>query len=154
MWLDKWEWAHSECLTELHWCILFEDSFIYKYSRHLASLMAQMVKRLPAMQETWVWSLGWEDPLEKEMATHSSILGWKISHGWSLVGYSPWGCKESDTTERLHFTKVSQSVSSVAQLCPTLCDPVNRSTPALPCPSLTPGDWGLFMHMICIFFCT
>ena len=40
--------------------------------------MAQMVKRLPAVQETWVRSLGWEDPLEKEMATHSSTLAWKI----------------------------------------------------------------------------
>jgi len=39
--------------------------------------MAQSVKSLPAMQETWVQSLGWEDPLEKEMATHSSILGWR-----------------------------------------------------------------------------
>ena len=39
---------------------------------------AQMVKRLPAMQETWVQSLGWEDPLEKEMAIHSSTLTWKI----------------------------------------------------------------------------
>ena len=44
-----------------------------------ASLVAQMVKRLPAMRETRVQSLGWEDPLEKEMATHSSILAWKIS---------------------------------------------------------------------------
>ena len=43
-----------------------------------ASLMAQMVKNLPAMQETWVQSLGWEDPLEKGMATHSSILAWRI----------------------------------------------------------------------------
>ena len=43
-----------------------------------ASLIAQMVKRLPTMQETWVQSLGWEDPLEKEMATHSSIHVWKI----------------------------------------------------------------------------
>ena len=43
-----------------------------------ASLMAQTVKRLPAMRETWVPSLGQEDPLEKEMATHSSILAWKI----------------------------------------------------------------------------
>ena len=42
------------------------------------SLVVQMVKRLPAMQETWVQSLGWEDPLEKEMAAHSSILAWKI----------------------------------------------------------------------------
>ena len=40
--------------------------------------MAQMVKNLPATQETWVLSLGWEDPLEKEMATHSSILSWRI----------------------------------------------------------------------------
>ena len=40
--------------------------------------MAQMVKNPPAMQETWVRSLGWEDPLEKELATHSSILAWKI----------------------------------------------------------------------------
>ena len=48
----------------------------YHYCR--ASLVAQMVKRLPAMRETWVRSLGWEDPLEKEMATHSSILPWKI----------------------------------------------------------------------------
>ena len=44
----------------------------------LSSLVAQMVKHLPAMQETRVQSLGWEDPLEKEMATHSSILAWKI----------------------------------------------------------------------------
>ena len=40
--------------------------------------MAQRLKRLPAMRETWVRSLGWEDPLEKEMVTHSSILAWKI----------------------------------------------------------------------------
>ena len=61
-----------------------------------------VVKNLPAMQEmqeTWVQSLGWEDPLEEEMAAHSSILAGK-SHGQrSLVGYSPWSCKESDTTE-------------------------------------------------------
>ena len=45
---------------------------------YMASQVAQMVKRLPAMRETQVRSLGWEDPLEKEMATHSSILAWKI----------------------------------------------------------------------------
>ena len=43
-----------------------------------ASLVAQMVKNLPAMRETWVHSLGWEDPLDKGMATHSSILAWQI----------------------------------------------------------------------------
>ena len=40
--------------------------------------VAQLVKNPPAIQETWVWSLGWEDPLEKEMATHSTILAWEI----------------------------------------------------------------------------
>ena len=49
------------------------------YSLERASLMAQRLKHLPAIQETWVQSLGWEDPLEKEMATHSSILAWEIS---------------------------------------------------------------------------
>ena len=54
--------------------------------------MAQAVKNLPAMQETWVQSLVWEDPLEKEMATHSSTLAWKIPFTRrSLVGYNPWG---------------------------------------------------------------
>ena len=64
-----------------------------------------MVKHLPAIWETWVQSLGWEDPVEKEMATHSSTLALpRKFHGLrSLVGYSPWDRKESDTTERLHF---------------------------------------------------
>ena len=58
-----------------------------------------MVKNLAAMQETWVQSLGWEDTLEQGMATHSSILAWRIHEQRSLMGYSPWGRKESDTTE-------------------------------------------------------
>ena len=65
-----------------------------------ASLVAQWVKRLPATRETQVGSLGQEDPLEKEMATHSSEPA--KSHGLrSLVGYSPWSRNESDTTDRL-----------------------------------------------------
>ena len=51
------------------------------------------------MQETRVRSLGREDPLENEMATHSSILAWKAHGQRSPVGYSPWGLKESDTME-------------------------------------------------------
>ena len=51
-----------------------------------------VVKTPPAMQETQVRSLGWEDPLEKEMATHSSILTWESHRQKSLVGSSPWGC--------------------------------------------------------------
>ena len=49
-----------------------------KSYQFLASLVAKTVKHLPAVWETWVQSLGWEDPLEKEMATHSSTLAWKI----------------------------------------------------------------------------
>ena len=59
-----------------------------------------MVKHLPAMRETWVQSLCWEDPLEKETATLSSTLAWKIP--WMeepVVGYNPWGCKELNPTE-------------------------------------------------------
>ena len=66
-----------------------------------------MVKHLPKMQETWVQSLGWEDALEKDMATHSIILAWKIPWTEELVGYSLRGCKEQDTTSlslSLHYS--------------------------------------------------
>ena len=69
------------------------------------SPVAQMAKHLPTVRETWVRSLGQEEPLEKEMATHSSTLAWKIP--WTEECsrlYSPRGLKELDTTERLHFT--------------------------------------------------
>ena len=62
--------------------------------------MAQTVKNLPAEQKTQACSLGMEDPLEKEMATHSTILAWETHGQRSLVRYSPWGHKESHTTER------------------------------------------------------
>ena len=64
-----------------------------------------MVKNLPAMQETQVQSLGQEDPLQKGMATHSSIFAWRF-HGQSLSAYSPWGLKELEMTEQLtlHFS--------------------------------------------------
>ena len=55
------------------------DSIMNSMDINLSSLVTQMVKKLPAMQETWVRSLGWEDPLEEGMATHSSILAWRIS---------------------------------------------------------------------------
>ena len=64
-----------------------------------------MVKRLSTMRKTWVHSLGWEDSLEKEMATHSSTLALKIPWTEELgAGYCPWGGKESGMTEQLHFT--------------------------------------------------
>ena len=63
--------------------------------------MAEKVKHLPAMQETWVRSLDQEDPLEKEMATHSSILAWRIPWTEEPDGLQSMGPKEMDTTERL-----------------------------------------------------
>ena len=59
-----------------------------------------MLKNLPAKKETWIRFLGREDPLEKGMAIHSSILAWRIPWTEELGGlYSPWDHKESDTTE-------------------------------------------------------
>ena len=72
-----------------------------------ASLVAQLVKNLPAVWKTWVQSLGWEDPLEKGKATHSSILAWRTS-------------------------QTTVQFSLVAQSCPTLCDPVDCRMPGLP----------------------
>ena len=65
-------------------------------------LVAQTVKNLPAMQETWVQSLGQEDPLEKGMSTHFSILAWGIPWTEEAGGYSPWGHKEQEVTKRSH----------------------------------------------------
>ena len=61
-------------------------------------LVAQTIKNLPAMQETQVRSLGWEDPLEKEMATHFSILAWKIPWAEEPGGLQSTGSQELDTT--------------------------------------------------------
>ena len=78
----------------------------YTVINNQASLVAQMVKNLPAMLETLVRSLGWEDPLEKEMATHSCILAWKSPRTEGHGCYSPWGRKESDMTELLTRTLI------------------------------------------------
>ena len=72
-----------------------------------ASLLAQLVKNLPVMQKTWVQVLGWKEPLEKGLATHSSILAWRILDSFGISGDildSPWCHKESNTTEHFHFT--------------------------------------------------
>ena len=78
----------------------------YPLQYSLASLVAQMVKNLPVTWETQVQSLGWEDPLEKEIVTHSSFLFLpeEFQGQRTLEDYSLWGCKESDTTEQLTHT--------------------------------------------------
>ena len=69
----------------------------------LPSLVAQTVKRIPTMWETRVQSLGWEDLLEKEMVTHSSILAWKIPWTEKPGMLQAIGSQELDMTEQLHF---------------------------------------------------
>ena len=64
------------------------------------SLVAWTVKNPPAIQEAWVQSLGQEDPLEKQMTTHSSILSWRISWTQESGRLQSWGHKESDTTKQ------------------------------------------------------
>ena len=88
------------------WLSISLENLAFRYWVGLSSwigvfMVAQMVKNLSAMQETHVRSLGWEDHLEKEMATHSSILPGKSHRQRSLAGYHPWDCKELDSTEWL-----------------------------------------------------
>ena len=85
---------------------LMTDSVYLEMDKCPASLVAQMAMSLPAMQETWVWSMGWKDPLEKGMATHSSYLAWmknSMDRGawWATVH---GGGKKLDTTEQLTQT--------------------------------------------------
>ena len=68
-----------------------------------ASLVAQMVKNPPAMWETWIQSLGWEDPPEEGMATHISILPWRIPWTEEPGGPQSMKSQELDTTEQLRF---------------------------------------------------
>ena len=93
------------CLNVIfcYFSVSFQSRFRTQFFPLIHVLVVQMVKSLSGMQETWVQSLGWEDSLEKAMAPHSSVLAWRISGMGEPGGCRPWGCKESDTTERLHF---------------------------------------------------
>ena len=86
--------------------ILFFFIFILeKFLRPIyESLMAQLVKNLPAVRETWVQSLGQADPLEKGMVTPSSILAWRIPWTGAWWFLCPWGYKELNTTDQLTHT--------------------------------------------------
>ena len=86
----------------MYWVLSFSFLFIFFLDRHITkrgSLVAQMGKNLLAMWEAWVQSLGWEEPPEESIATHSSVLAWRIPWTGSLAGYSPSGHKELDTTK-------------------------------------------------------
>ena len=101
-------------------------------------------KELPAIGETWVWSLGWEEPLEKRTATHFCTLAWRIHGQKSLAVYSPRDGKESDTTEWLSLSRFFRdSLEAKKSLfccclitlsCLTLCNPTDNSPsgPSIP----------------------
>ena len=92
-----WPPGHPHCYLDMFLAHPFPAVYIIGQVLQVA----QMVKNLPAMQETLVRSLGQEDPLEEKMATHSSILAWRIPWTEESGGYSPWGREESDMTEWL-----------------------------------------------------
>ena len=76
------------------------SSFFLELFLHSSPVVvAQRIKHLPAMRETLVRSLGWEDPLEKEMTIYSGTLAWKIPWTEEPGSHSPWGHKELDTTQ-------------------------------------------------------
>ena len=84
-----------------------------------ASLVAQLVKNPPAMRETWVWSLGWEDPLEKGKTTHSSILAWRIPWTMQSMGITKSQAGLDDFHFRLWATAVITALSPTIRLVNT-----------------------------------
>ena len=90
-------------LVEESWAVSLKEETATSKSLYQASRVAQMVKNLPAVQETLVQSLGLEDPLRKEWLPTPVFLPGEFHGQRSLAGYSPWGRKESDMTEWLSF---------------------------------------------------
>ena len=131
-------------LTLGHWARLskaeaWESTFITCFcptpKRRGASLVAQMVKNLPVMQETQVRSLGWEDPLEKGMAP--LFLSGEFHGQRSLAGCSPWGFKELDTAEELAlFQKGGKNHYAFQEI---LCRGITKA--------------GLLVHLVCSDLC-
>ena len=128
-----------------HFLKCFIWSLILSCNLHRTStspfLMAQMVKNPPAKQETWIRSLGWEDPPEKGTAIHSSILAWRIPWAQSLAGCSPWDCKKTDTTEWL-FTFLLPVASSAALT--TLYSLLKNTSRLPPTPHLQGGRFDTY----------
>ena len=131
--LNDWTWDTVGCKTE-HDKGSITDCFLFLR----ASLVAQLVKNPPAMQETWFWSLGWKDHLEKGKATHSSILTWRIPvHGVEKsqtrlsdfhFHFCFWNSFPSREANPLHLPHLKVK-ALVTQLCLTLCNPVAHQAP-------------------------
>ena len=95
--------------------LLWWGTWLYFLCKKIIVIYWFMVYHLPVVRETWVWSLGWEGPLEKEMATHSSILTWRIPWTEEPGGLQTMGLQKSDTTERLHFHFPTENSMEVPQ---------------------------------------
>ena len=118
----KCSWILEQCFPIYKRCLFlkilvplfFRNFTASSYSTLLsingASLVAQTVKNLPAMLESWVWCLDWEDPLEEGMVTHSNILVLEVPWTEDLVGYSPWSHIASDTTGHTHTQSVENQI--------------------------------------------
>ena len=105
---------------------LSESKFLFLLEYPQGFPGAQTGKNLPTMRETWVQPLGWEDPPEEKMATHSSILAWRIP--WAEEPGRSWGRIELNTTERLTLSQIHPlSVQSLGRYL-TLCNPMDCST--------------------------
>ena len=126
----------------LYWCIADEqfcdrtDSGIHTHVSALPqvglSLVAQTVKNLPALLETWVWSQGWEDPLEKGMATHSFILAWRIplreEPWWATAhGVAKSQTQLSDWDTKCTFSPYSPPIQAATQDWAVFPEPHSRS---------------------------
>ena len=101
-------WHLCRCLQALSLVLRLDNYKAYRLTGLWASLVAQRLKRLPAMRETWVWSQGREDPLEKEMATHSSILAWRIP--WAV---EPGGVQSTGSQRVRHDWATSLSFTGL-----------------------------------------
>ena len=152
MW-KVWRWNQKDCNNIYHHDTVLSSAFASQGQlpematrrrknvevHSSASLVAQLVKNLPAMQENWVWSLGWEDPLKKRMATHSSILAWRIPMDCIIHRVTKSQTQLSDFQFHFHFHS-SASVLGVLQFssvqllsCVRLfCDPMDYNTPGFP----------------------
>ena len=152
MW-KVWRWNQKDCNNIYHHDTVLSSAFASQGQlpematrrrknvevHSSASLVAQLVKNLPVMQENWVWSLGWEDPLKKGMATHSSILAWRIPMDCIIHMVTKSQTQLSNFRFPFHFHS-SASVLGVLQFssvqllsCVRLfCDPMDYNTPGFP----------------------
>ena len=114
------------------------EGIVYPLQYSWASLVAQLVKNLPAMQETRVWSLGWEDLLEKEKATRSSILAWRIP--WTIQSHAAMKLKDACSLEEKLWSTFSSVQFSHSDVSTSLWLHEPQHTRP-PCPSPNPGAY-------------